>query len=410
MTAARKLGQSGQKPLPYGRHVIDDADIAAVVAVLKSDYLTTGPVVAEFEAALACTAQAKQAVVCSNGTAALHLAAHAFGLTPGKIAIVPSITFVATANALRMTGADVIFADVDPDTGLMEAHHLAEALSRCPGGRADAVFPVHLAGQCANLPKLSKLARDNTLVIIEDACHALGTRYRNRDGQEHAIGGCSHSDAACFSFHPVKTIAMGEGGAVTTNHAVLAEAMRRYRSHGLTRDPETFINPDSRDPQGNANPWSYEMHDWGYNYRAPDVLCALGLSQLKKLDRFTDQRSELVGEYDRLLDGFHPHVAPLARNQGCSPAWHLYVALIDFAAIGIDRATVMRRLSSVGIGTQVHYYPVHRQPYYAKRYGTLSLPGADRYYARALSLPLYPSLTKDDVRRVIETLSRTLKP
>jgi UDP-4-amino-4,6-dideoxy-N-acetyl-beta-L-altrosamine transaminase len=408
MSAARKLKEDEQTFLPYGRHVIDDSDIAAVTAALKSDYLTTGPLVGKFESALAHAVNAKEAVVCSNGTAALHLAAHAFGLRAGKIAIVPSITFVATANAVRMTGADVVFADVNPETGLMEAHHLAGALSRCPGGRADAVIPVHLNGQCADLGKLSKLARENKLTIIEDACHAIGTTYTPRRGQGRSIGACAHSDAACFSFHPVKTIAMGEGGAVTTNDADRAAKMRQHRSHGLIRDEAGFINPDSRDAGGDANPWSYEMHEWGYNYRATDILCALGLSQLKKLDRFVSRRTTLVAEYDRLLGRGHNCVRPIGRTEGCAPAWHLYVIQIDFETLGIDRATVMRRLSAHGIGTQVHYYPVHRQPYYAKLYGTANLPGADAYYTQALSLPLFPAMDRSDVARVVDALMDAL--
>lgn len=396
-----------ERHLPYGRHVIDYADVAAVVAALESDYLTTGPLVGKFETALAKTVGAKEAVVCSNGTAALHLAAQAFGLTAGKIAIVPSITFLATANAVRMTGADVVFADVDPTTGLMEAHHLAAALARCPGGRADAVFPVHLAGQCADLPKLTKLAQENKLVVIEDACHAIGSTYAAKRNQEKPIGSCAQSDAACFSFHPVKTIAMGEGGAITTNDPAKAQQMRHHRSHGMIRDEQQFINPDSRDADGHPNPWSYEMHEWGYNYRAPDILCALGLSQLKKLERFVARRTALVEEYDRLLEG-QPHIKPLGRTAGCKPAWHLYVVQIDFAALGIDRAKVMHRLSALGIGTQVHYYPVHRQPYYTRLYGQTDLPGADTYYAQSLSLPLFPAMDRTDVSRVVDALIEVL--
>jgi UDP-4-amino-4,6-dideoxy-N-acetyl-beta-L-altrosamine transaminase len=407
MTAARKL-KAEQKPLPYGRHVIDENDIAAVVDALKSDYLTTGPLVGKFETALARAVSAKDAVVCSNGTAALHLAAHAFGLRAGKIAIVPSITFVATANAVRMTGADVIFADVDPRTGLMEAHHLAEALTRCPGGRADAVLPVHLAGQCADIPKLSKLARENKLTIIEDACHAIGTTYSPRRGQDRSIGECAHSDATCFSFHPVKTIAMGEGGAITTNDLERAAQMRRHRNHGVIRDEQRFKSSDARAADGSANPWFYEMHEWGHNYRAPDILCALGLSQLKKLDRFVQRRAALVAEYDRLLGEAHNCVRPLGRTDGCTPAWHLYVVQIDFETLGVDRATVMRRLSASGVGSQVHYYPVHRQPYYAKLYGIANLSGVDAYYAQALALPLFPTMDRSDVARVVDALLEAL--
>lgn len=402
---------AGVKPpfLPYGRQVIEDDDIAAVVAALKSDYLTTGPRVAEFEAALAEATGAKHAIACSNGTAALHLAARALDLGPGTTTIVPAITFLASANAIRLHGGDVVFADVDPDTGLMRAEDLAQALARCPGGRANAVVNVHFAGQCGDIAAIHRTARTAGLRIIDDACHALGTAVRI-GGVAHKIGGNDHADVSCFSFHPVKSIAMGEGGAVTTSDANLAKFIARDRTHGMSRDPQSFAQAaDAFDADGEVNPWYYEMAAPGLNYRVPDILCALGLSQLTKLGRFVTRRRALVATYDALLTQLAPHVTPLRRTPNVDPAWHLYVALVDFASLGASRAHVMRRLAAQGVGTQVHYFPVYRQPYYKAMHPALQLPGAEAYYRRCLSLPLYPAMSTDDVARVVGALKRAIR-
>ena len=402
---------AGVKPpfLPYGRQVIEDDDIAAVVAALKSDYLTTGPRVAEFETALAEATGAKHAIVCSNGTAALHLAARALDLGPGTTTIVPAITFLASANAVRLHGGDVVFADVDPLTGLMRPNDLEEALARCPGGKANAVVNVHFAGQCGDIASIHRIAKANNLRIIDDACHALGTSVRI-GSLIHKIGGNDYADLTCFSFHPVKTIAMGEGGAVMTNDPALAKFIARDRSHGMARDPQAFTQAaDAFDAAGEANPWYYEMAAPGLNYRAPDILCALGLNQLTKLGRFVTRRRALVATYDAMLQQLAPHVAPLQRTPNVDSAWHLYVALMDFAALGLDRANLMRRLAAQGIGTQVHYFPVHRQPYYKAMHPDLNLPGAEAYYRRCLSLPLYPAMSTDDVTRVVSALKRAIK-
>lgn len=402
---------AGVKPpfLPYGRQVIEDDDIAAVVAALQSDYLTTGPRVAEFEAALTEVTGAKHAIACSNGTAALHLAARALDLGPGTTTIVPAITFLASANAIRLNGGDVIFADVDPNSGLMRPEDLLEALARCPGGKAHAVVNVHLAGQCGDVAEIERIARANDLRVVDDACHALGTSVRV-DGVPHKIGGNDFADVTCFSFHPVKTVAMGEGGAVTTNDSQIAKRIARDRNHGMTRDTADFTQTtDAFDQGGDANPWYYEMAAPGLNYRVPDILCALGLSQLTKLGRFITRRRALVATYDALLQQLAPHVVTLKRTPNVQPAWHLYVALIDFAALGLDRAAVTRRLAAQGIGTQVHYFPVYRQPYYKAAHPQLHLNGAEEYYRRCLSLPLYPSMSTDDVTRVVCALKRAIK-
>lgn len=396
--------------LPYGRHVIDEDDISAVIDALKSDYLTTGPRVRSFERALEQATHARHAIACTNGTAALHLAARALNLGPGTVSIIPSVTFLATANAVRLNGGDVVFSDVDPESGLMRPQDLEEALTRCPDRRADAVFPVHLAGQTVDMAGVSTIARHNDLRIVEDACHALGTRVSIGDGEESRVGECRFSDLTCFSFHPVKTIAMGEGGAVTADDPALADIILRDRTHGMNRDPDTFVHADEAfDGSQQANPWYYEMEAPGLNYRIPDVLCALGTSQLTKLERFSARRRELVARYDGLLGNLYPHVRLLARQPNCTPAWHLYVVLIDFAASGFERAAVMRELSAAGVGTQVHYLPLHRQPYYRDLNPFTTLPGADAYYRRALSLPLFPSMSDDDPQRVTDALARVLK-
>ena len=387
--------------LPYGRHVIEDDDIAAVVDALRGDHLTTGPRVAEFEQALAAATGAKHAIACSNGTAALHLAARALNLGPGTTTIVPAITFLATANVVRLNGGDVVFADVDPDTGLMRSEDLTEALTRCPNGGANALFNVHLAGQCGDLSAIHALARHHRLRIVDDACHAIGTTYAGN----RRIGDNRYADLTCFSFHPVKTIAMGEGGAITLNNSSLAANIRRDRSHGLERDPAHLSASFSRDLDGAPAPWAYELLAPGYNYRASDIQCALAASQLKKLSAFIRERRNLMSLYERMLEPLWPVVRPVSRIAACLPAWHLSVALVDFARAGTTRSALMGKLKARGVGTQVHYIPVHRQPYYEGRYGAQDLPGAEVYYRNCLTLPLFVGMSEDDVARVCDALA-----
>jgi UDP-4-amino-4,6-dideoxy-N-acetyl-beta-L-altrosamine transaminase len=394
--------------LPYGKQLVEDDDVAAVAEALRGDFLTTGPSVAAFEEAFAARVGTRHAVSCANGTAALHLTALALGLKPGDRTIVPAITFLATANCARYVGADVTFADVDPSTALMTEASLEEALARA-GSAAKAVYPVHMNGQTVDMAAIAKRARVHDLAIVEDACHALGGVYRGADGVEAKVGSCRHSDMAIFSFHPVKIIACGEGGMVTTNDDALAASLRRHRSHGMVREPDLFEDQDQAfGPDGAANPWYYEMPEPGFNYRLSDIHAALGLSQLKKLDRFAAQRRELVAIYDRALAPYAPVLRPLARTAHDAPGWHLYVALIDFARAGVSRGACMRAMGKAGVGSQVHYLPLHRQPYYRRRYGAMSLPGAECYYAEALSLPLSAHMAEDDVNRVVRVLTAAL--
>jgi len=385
------INERQQKFLPYGRQQIDEDDIAAVTDVLRGNFLTTGPAVAAFETALADRIGTKHAVACSSATAALHLAVLGLDIEPGDTAIVPSMTFLATANAVRYVGAEVAFADVDPDSGMMRERDLAEALDKNP--KATAVIPVHLRGQRADMSGITRLARECGLKIIEDACHALGTTHDTGTG---TVGDCSSSDATAFSFHPVKTIAMGEGGAVTTNDPDLASRMRRLRSHSMVSAPEA------------GEPWLYEMAELGFNYRASDINCALGLSQLGKLDGFLDARRRLVARYDSGLAALSPVLQTPPRTKSENPGWHLYGVLIDFKESGISRAALMKELKSKDIGSQVHFIPVHKQPYYRKRYGEASLPGAEAYYERCLSLPLFAAMADEDVDRVVNALFELL--
>jgi UDP-4-amino-4,6-dideoxy-N-acetyl-beta-L-altrosamine transaminase len=380
--------------LPYGRQTIEADDIAAVAEALQADFLTTGPLVDRFEAAFAEKVGAADAVVCSNGTAALHLAMLALDVRPGEAVIVPSTTFLATANCVRYVGAEVVFADVDPASGLMTPQTLAEALARVGERRLRAVIPVHLRGDAVELPALGRMARDAGAVLVEDAAHALGTTMDFGHGSE-TVGDARHSAMVTFSLHAVKTIATGEGGMVTTNDPAFAERLRRMRSHGMVRAEH-------------GPPWWYEMPEPGFNYRLPDVLCALGLSQLAKLDRFAERRRTLVAAYGAALAGLGPLVRPAATPPWSRPTPHLMTLLIDFEAAGRDRSQVMEALRARGIGSQVHYIPVHRQPYYAARHSAFALPGAEAWYARCLSVPLYPAMTEADVARVVEALTEAL--
>jgi UDP-4-amino-4,6-dideoxy-N-acetyl-beta-L-altrosamine transaminase len=384
--------------LPYARHTIEEDDVAAVAAALRSDFLTTGPLVEQFERAFAAAVGASHAVACNSGTAALHLAALALDLAEGQAAVVPAVTFLATANAVRMSGAEVVLADVDKDSGLLTAETLEAARARgeANGWRVRTAFPVHLNGQVSDMNALASASERFDLHLVEDACHALGVER---------VGAGGRSAAACFSTHAVKTVATGEGGVVTTRDEKSAERMRRLRSHGMNRDAATFADRKQGFEGNTPNPWYYEMAEIGWNYRMPDVLCALGLSQLKKLDRSARRRREIAARYEQLLRPLAPAVRPVSAPTD-SHGWHLYAILVDFPALGMTRAHFMNALRAQGIGSQVHYIPLHRQPYYRRRYGEIVLPGAEAYYARCLSIPMFPAMTDADVERVAAAVTR----
>ena len=391
--------------LPYGRQSISDADIDAVVEVLRSDYLTTGPYVERFERDLAATVGAGEAVVCANGTAALHLAALTQDLTPNDVIIVPSMTFAASANCIAYCGAQVLFADVDPTTGLITDETFDAALDHFrktqPNHRYAGVVPVHYAGRPVELGHISRISDELGGFVIEDACHAIGTT-----GPDGRIGACQASDMAIFSFHPVKTLTTGEGGAVTTNDPALARRLRLLRSHGIERDPARFDGLGFGD-DNDTGPWVYEMQALGFNYRLPDLNCALGVAQLKRLPEFAAKRQALVAAYQDALAASQLPVSWTPTQDDV--VFHLFAVTLDFAALGMTRSAVMQGLRDRGIGSQVHYIPVHRQPYWRRHaLGQRELPGSDQYYRNTLSLPLFADMADDDPVRVVAALSEVL--
>jgi len=402
---------SSPKYLPYGRQYVSDEDIDAVVKVLKSDWLTQGPDIGAFESALTSEIGAGYAVACSSGTAALHLAMMALGLGVGDEIVTSSITFLASANCARFVGAEVKFADVDTETGLMSPVALEKILTADKDEKIKAVVPVHLAGQPADLAAIYDLAQSHQAAVVDDACHAIGAGY-NHQGNVIKLGASPHADMSAFSFHPVKHVAMGEGGAVTTGNPVFEERLKRYRCHGMRKD--NFENTEmAYASDGAVNPWYYEMPEVGYNYRLTDIQAALGLSQLGRLAASLKKRNEIADRYRQLIKEQFPEgtVKPLATRTETSHAYHLFVLSIEFDKWGVSRAEVMNKLRAENIGTQVHYIPVPYQPYYSNRYGYKpgDFPGAESYYKRALSIPMYPELTEGDCERVILTLRKILK-
>jgi len=394
------------KFLPYGRQHISQEDIDAVVEVLRSDWLTQGPTINKFERTLADSLSAKEVVACATGTSALHLAMMALGIGEGDAVVTTPNTFLADANCARYVGADVLFADIDPATGNMSPDSLADVLHHHRERKIKAVIPVHFAGQPVDLPRIHDLATNSGAVIVDDACHALGASYEY-DGKLYVLGGAPHSVMTVYSFHPVKHVAMGEGGAIATSDTRLAERLRLFRNHGMTKEGCEFQDM-AFSPSNQPNPWYYEMQQPGYNYRLTDIQAALGISQLKRLGWSIERRREIAGWYRELIEEHFDKdaVRPLETIPNVQHAYHLFVVRIDFEHFGVPRATVMNRLRAAGIGTQVHYIPVHLQPYYRKHSGTSpgDFPNTEAYYAQALSLPMYPDLDSQDIERVVRSL------
>jgi len=375
--------------LPYGRQLVDEVDIQAVIAVLRSAWLTTGPKVAEFEEAFAQRVGAAHAVSFSSGTAALHGAVFAAGLKVGDEAITSPLTFAATANCVLYQGATPVFADVCRDTLNLDPQRVAERVT----ANTKAILAVDYAGHPADLDALREIADRSSLVMIEDACHALGAEYRGRP-----VGGIA--DMTVFSFHPVKHLTTGEGGMVTTNHDALAETLRRFRNHG--------ISSDARQRQS-AGQWHYEMVLLGFNYRLTDVACALGLSQLKKLETNLARRREIAATYTAAF-GDLPGVTPPSVRMEANPAWHLYPIRLDPARLTADRAQVFRALRAENIGVNVHYIPVHRHPYYRDRFGYKGgeYPIAEDAYEQLISLPMFHGMSNQDVEDVIAAVEKVV--
>lgn len=375
--------------IPYARQSIDEDDIKAVVEVLKSDWLTTGPKVAEFEQAVADYVGAKYAVAVSNGTAALHCAMYALKIGPGDEVIVPPMTFAATANCVVFMGGTPVFVDVDPDRLLLDPEKVVPAIT----GKTKAIIAVDYTGHPCDYDRLTEISKKHKLALVADGCHALGGEYKgNRVG--------SLADLTTFSFHPVKHIATGEGGMITTDNEELANRMRLFRNHGITTDYH------QREQQGS---WYYKMEDLGFNYRLTDIQCVLGLSQLKKLPYFLKRRKEIAKCYDEAFV-CTPEINPLAVSPDVRHTYHLYIVKVDFEALKTDRNTLFKSLRKKGIGANVHYIPVHLHPFYRDTFGAkLGLcPVAEAAYEQIISLPMFPGMTDEDVEKVITSVMESV--
>ncbi|MCU5130625.1 UDP-4-amino-4,6-dideoxy-N-acetyl-beta-L-altrosamine transaminase [Bacillus thuringiensis] len=388
------LGIHGGKPvretyLPYGQQQIDGYDIQAVVDVLKGDFLTTGPMVQQFEEAIAKYVGAKYTVSFSNGTAALHAACYAAGITEGDEVITTPMTFVASANCILYQGAKPVFADIDNETYNISPKSIEEKITN----KTKAIIPVHYTGQPVELEAIQKIAKQNNLIIIEDAAHALGATYKNKK-----IG--SIGDMTMFSFHPVKHITTGEGGVITTNNPLFYEKLVQFRTHGIERNPQKLLE--------NHGPWYYEMQFLGYNYRITDIQAALGLSQLSKLDSFIKIRKKYVDIYSKEFSCLSEIIIPKQLPQ-TSSSWHLYIIRLNTKLLKCNRKEFYEALQRENIGVNVHYIPVHLQPFYQKLgYEKGICPQAENVYEEIITLPLFPKMTEADVWDVIQAVRKVL--
>jgi UDP-4-amino-4,6-dideoxy-N-acetyl-beta-L-altrosamine transaminase len=384
--------------IPYGRQDISEADVEAVVAVLRSDFLTQGPAVPRFEAAVAAKCGATHAVAVSSATSALHLACMALDVGVGDTVWTSPITFVASANCALYCGATVDFVDIDPLTCNMSMDRLAEklAVARQTGRLPKVVIPVHLAGQVCDMTRLHALGVEYGFHIIEDASHAIGGKYRGEP-----VGNCAFSDITVFSFHPVKIITTAEGGMLLTNQAELAARLTRLRTHGITRDPAQMHDVS---PPG----WYYEQLDLGYNYRLTDVQAALGLSQLNRLDQFVVRRHEIAVRYDLALRDVP--VRTVRQIPESYSGLHLYIVRVDLDAVPSGQRAVFDYMRAAGIAVNLHYIPVYRQPYYARMgFNPESFPAAEQYYAEAITLPMYPALSESEQDYVVRALAEACR-
>lgn len=381
------------KPIPYSKQKIDSLDIEAVRQVLASDFVTQGPKIDEFEQAFAKYCGAKYAVAVASGTAALHLAALACGLKKGDQAITTPITFLATANCVLYTGARPIFADIDYDTVNIDPSSIRKLINK----NTKAILPVDFSGLPARMEEIYRVAKSNGLVVIEDASHALGARYRG-----NKVGACRHSDMAIFSFHPVKHMTTGEGGCITTNNKKYYEQLKVLRNHGIYRKNQT---------QRKQGSWYYEMEELGFNYRITDFQCALGLSQLAKVDEFINRRVEIANQYNESF-------ADMSRLLRVPPqlivqekhVWHLYLLRLKLRNPLKTRKRLFDHLKSNGINPQVHYIPIYRQPFYQKLWNgkKINCPNAERYYEEVISLPMFPTLTEGEFDKTVSTVKQFL--
>jgi UDP-4-amino-4,6-dideoxy-N-acetyl-beta-L-altrosamine transaminase len=383
--------------IPYGRQSISEADIEAVAEVLRSDFLTQGPVVPAFEDAVASLCGARFGIAANSATSALHLACLALGVGPGDRVWTSPITFVASANSALYCGAQVDFVDIDERSYNMSSALLEEKLKQAAdaGALPKAIVPVHLAGQSCDMAAIHAAANRYGVRIIEDASHAVGGTYRGRP-----VGSCEFSDIAVFSFHPVKIVTTGEGGMAMTNDPALAELMATDRTHGITRDPAELQHTD-------VGPWYYEQQRLGFNYRMTDIAAALGLSQLTRIEEFLARRREIAAAYDAAFADL-PLVCP-SQDPKTMSAWHLYIIRLDRRRVHRSHREIFDALRSDGIGVNLHYIPVYRQPYYRKLgFGQGYCPNAEAYYAEAISLPMYPALTDEEQREVVAAVTKAV--
>lgn len=384
------------RAIPYGRQYIDKTDIAEVIKVLRTNWITQGPKVGEFEDALKRYCGAKYAVAVSSGTAALHIACLAAGLNKDDEAITTPITFAATANSILYSGAKPVFADIDPQTANIDARKIIEKITK----RTKAILPVHFAGLPCDMGRICGIAKKGKFVIIEDACHALGAQYKYK-GKWFKVGNCRHSDMTVFSFHPVKTITTGEGGAVLTNSKALYNKLLLLRNHGITKDSDKFVNKRFSDLA-----WYHEMQCLGFNYRITDIQCALGIGQLKKIGIFLKRRKEIAKIYSKKLAGFNEIILPIEKPYAKS-SWHLYYIRIKKAS---RRKAVFEKLRKAGIGVQVHYIPVYLHPFYQKMgYGKSLCQNAEDFYQQEISIPIYPTMKNHEIEYVVKSIGGALR-
>jgi UDP-4-amino-4,6-dideoxy-N-acetyl-beta-L-altrosamine transaminase len=389
--------------LPYSRQLIDKKDISEVNKVLKKDFITQGPKINEFEKSFANYVGVKFAVACATGTAALHIACQSLNLKRNGKLLTSPITFVASANCAQFVGADTVFSDIDLNNNCISPESLEKILKK---KTIDIVVVVHMSGHSADMEKIYNLKKIYNFKIIEDACHGLGGSYKNKK-----IGSCYYSDISTFSFHPVKPITTGEGGMVTTNDKNIYEKLLKYRTHGIHKNSKNFVNKKMAfDKKGNVNQWYYEMTDLGHNYRITDIQAALGNSQLKKIDKFTQARRKVAKAYDK---GFskNKYIKVPKVSKNVKHAYHLYTLLINFKKIKKSRNEIMQSLRDLNIGTQVLYIPVHLQPYYMKKYNFKKgdFENAETYYDTCLSIPIFPNLKKKEINYVIRNINDLIK-
>jgi len=392
---SEKLAINGGRPtrknfLPYGRQWIDSNDIKAVTDVLKSDWITQGPKISEFEKIISKYCKAKYAVAFSSGTAALHGATVAAGVAKGDEIITSPITFAADGNCAIYQGGKVKFADIKKDTYHIDPNQIKKQISK----KTKAIIPIDYAGQPCDIDEINQIAQDNGLIVIQDACHSLGAEYKNKK-----VGGLA--DLTVLSFHPVKHITTGEGGMALTNSKEFYEILSNFRTHGITKDPKKL--------QKNQGAWYYEMQSLGYNYRITDFQCALGISQFKKLDKFIEKRRKTIAKYNKAFQSVKEIITPFEK-ENVKSAYHLYIIQLNLEKLKVGREKIFDSLRAENIGVHVHYIPVHLQPYYQEKFGYKKgdFPAAENFYERAITLPVFPKMNDDDANDVINAVKKVI--